>query len=48
MNAYPLAGLDARKHRDEGVLYTRAEQTSQEENTLRVLMSACGKSCGKI
>jgi len=46
--AFPLAGHDARKHRDEDVGYTLRHHSSQAENTLRVEDRACGKVCGKI
>jgi hypothetical protein len=46
--AFPLAGHDARKHRDEDVGYTLRHHSSQAENTLRVETRACGKVCGKV
>jgi hypothetical protein len=46
--AFPLAGHDARKHRDEDVGYTLRQHSSQAENTLRVETRACGKVCGKF
>ena len=46
--AYPLAGHDAREHRDEDGVYTLASKASQAENTLRVEACGCGKACGKV
>ena len=46
--AYPLAGHDAREHRDEDAGYTGALVSSQAENTLRVEARGCGKSCGNF
>ena len=44
--AYPLAGHDAREHRDEDAGYTGALVASQAVNTLRFEAKGCGKSCG--
>jgi hypothetical protein len=46
--AFPLAGHDAREHRDEDVGYTLRSESSQAENTLRIKSAGCGKACGNF